>query len=443
MSDVVVIGGGLAGLTAAYRLMKLGADVRVLERAPRAGGHVATVERSGWRHEAGPNSLLFSATAVFALAEELGVEPVQARPEARRRYLFLDGRLQPLPSHPSEILTSPLLPAGAKLRLLKEPFVARPRGDETVREFCEARLGPELTDRFVDAFVSGVYAGDISKIGMAAAFPRIMQLVLDHGSLSKAAFAALRHRETQPRRGTWSFRGGLGALTDALVHRLGSRVHTGTDVTLSHDGKLFRAGELHARAAVVAAPAFAAADVVRPLHAELAEALAGLEYNPVAGVHMLYLKSSIPRALDGFGFLAPRREGLRTLGTLWPSALFDTCPPDHAVLTSFLGGAHDPEAVTLGDEALLQQARADLERTMGIVEAPADASILRIPKAIPSYGVGHVAWREQVRALAGATPGLHLCGNWLEGISVADTVTLAERTAVEVSAALATRGRAA
>lgn len=434
MADVIVVGAGLAGLACAFRLQQQGLDVRVVERAEVPGGAMRTMQRDGWRYEWGPNSFLGSATALHGLAKELGLEVVAARDTANKRYMFLDGKLQSMPANPADAITSDALPASAKLRLLSEPFRrGGVRDDESVREFFERRLGREFTDRFVDAFVSGVYAGDIAQLGIAAVFPKVFAMVREHGSLTRGAMASMKGKKGGPR-GTFSFPGGLGDLPAALARSLADRLELGADVSLEREPDGWRVGAHRAPEVVLASPAFVSARLVASFAAPLAAELDALPYAPIAGVHLLLRAGDLKKPLDGFGFLIPRREKVRLLGCIWSSAMFDVAKADHVAMTCFIGGAHDHAALELSDEALVAEVRRDLATTMGLADAPVDVAVVRHARAIPQYGIGHVAWRERVASLVGAQRGLSLAGNFLEGVSMSDTVAQAERAASAVVA---------
>ncbi len=447
MADVIVVGAGLSGLAAAHRLLTLGLDVRVLERASYAGGHVRTVQRDGWRHEAGPNSFLGSATAMHALAHEVGVEPLLARPEANKRYLFIDGKLQALPGGPVSAITTPLLPFGAKLRLLTEPL-RRGGAEETdsVRDFFDRRLGPEVTSRLVDAFVAGIYAGDVSRMGIAASFPSVYAMAKEHGSITRGAFASMRKKGKKGQRklrGTFSFAGGLADLPNALAKRLGDRLELGVEVTIARDGDEWVAGAHKAPELVLATPADTAAALLDRLAPELATGLREVEYAPIAGVHLLRRSDSIRQPLDGFGFLIPRREKVRTLGCIWSSALFDVAKPGDAALTSFIGGALDPKAIDLSDAELVGTVERELTPMMGLEGTPLDAAVVRQARAIPQYGTGHLAWRGKIESLVAKTPGLSLASNYLDGIAMGDTIARGEKVAQQIAARRGAQAKAA
>jgi oxygen-dependent protoporphyrinogen oxidase len=441
MADVIVIGAGLAGLAAAQRLLARGVDVQVVEKGPVAGGAVRTVQREGWRHEWGPNSFLASAEALRQLGEDAGVPAVAARPAAKKRYLFIDGKVQSLPANPIAAASSPLLPAADKIRFLAGAFKeGKPQVNDSVREFFEPRIGKEATDRFVDAFVSGIYAGNISEMGMAAAFPKVFDMAVANGSLSKSVVAMLRSPKGKATvRGTFSFAGGLGDLPAGLTKKLGARLQLNADVSLSREGQLWRAGDFTAPTIIVASPAWATAQLVSPFAPELSGRLSEIQYNPIAGVHLLFRRDDIPHALDGFGFLIPRREQVRILGCIWSSALFDVCAPAHFAMTCFVGGAHDPAAMSLSDDHLISQVQTDLKKTMGIRAAAIDSNVVRHAKGIPQYGRTHLQQHAAIRKLTAELPGLVLAGNYFDGISMNDTVVRGQIAADEALALLGTR----
>ena len=218
----------------------------------------------------------------------------------------------------------------------------------------------------------------------------------------------------------------------ALAARLGDRLQVGVETSLKRETGGWRVGGERVGTVIIAAPSYAAASLLRESAPPLAEALDTIAYNPMAGVHLLFRKRDMPRALDGFGFLVPRREKVRLLGCIWSSSLFDVCANEHVAVTCFMGGAHDPQAVTLTEAQLVAEATRDLKQTLQVTEAPVDASVIRIAKAIPAYGRQHLAQRDRILALAGQNDGLYLTGNYLEGVALTDAIAHAEKTALSV-----------
>src|SRR6185503_12056666 len=231
---VAVVGGGLTGLAAAYRLQTLGFEPTVYESAARVGGVVWTEREAGFLAETGPNSLSNPNPMVGRLLGELGLSDrlIEANPAARCRYIVRDGRLEPIPSSPLQLLTPQLLSPTAKLRLLKEPFLAKadPAIEESVGDFVRRRLGDEVLAYVVGPFVGGVDAGNPDALSMRHALPKLYAMEQEHGSMLAAMLARARASRRSGSPGSsgsvFSFPHGLGELTEVLVQRLAGRVCT-------------------------------------------------------------------------------------------------------------------------------------------------------------------------------------------------------------------------
>jgi oxygen-dependent protoporphyrinogen oxidase len=448
--DVVVVGGGVSGLACAFTLRRRGFDVVVLERDSVAGGNVRTSMVDGFRVERGPHTFMASADDVFDLAEAVGVgdELVTTLPSASARFIVRGGRLHAVPTGPLSFLGTRLLSWRGKLALAVEPWrSALQHPDDTAATFFDRRFGREAARVMAGAFINGVYAGDPSVLSARAAFPLFWDFERDAGSMIRGAIrhrrrrAAARVASGRPRRrGLYSLRGGLGRLTEALAAKLGDRCLTSREVEAlaRHNGSwaVRAAGaELIARQVVIAAPPRQAAALLAPVDGAMAKLVAATPMSPVAVTHLGFPRrvSTVP---DGFGFLAPRGEGVRSLGILFASRLFgDRAPAGGDLLTSFAGGVLDVDALGLGDDALIALALADLERLLGVAARPALAEVTRYPEAIPQLVVGHAERIEALEARLGALPGLHLAGNWLRGIGLKDAVASGLKAAARVLAA--------
>jgi len=428
--NALVVGGGISGLAAAFELKRGGLTVAVLEASDRVGGAMETLAAEGWRFELGPSTVLESHASVGRLIADCGLaaEKLTASPAARRRYLWKDGRLVPLPAGPLGFLATPLFPPAAKLRLLREPWVPRPAGDveETVAAFVRRRLGPAFLDYAVGPFVSGVYAGDPERLSVRWAVPKIAALEREHGSLIRGALA--RRKGSAPRGLMISFRSGLEELPRCLAREIGD-VRTGVACTRLRraDGGGFvaetAAGTIAAERVVLAVPADVAARLLDELTAGRSRALAEIPYAPVAVAGLGYRRADVAHPLDGFGFLAPRREGLRILGCLFSSAVFpERAPAGHVALSAFLGGRTDPEAAGLGDDEIFRLILGDLRQALGITGEPVFRHLRRWPRAIPQYEVGHGRFVALAREIEESLPGLAIGGNFLSGVSVPDCI---------------------
>lgn len=451
MPEIIIIGAGISGLTAATRLRAAGRDVLVLEASGRAGGAIRSETVDGFLVEHGPNSVRMT-DEIEELATGVGIEGELVSGNARApRYVFRDGRLVAAPMGPASLVTTSLISARAKLRLLAEPFGRRPRSaaEPSIEEFFTRRLGREIHDVLVSSFISGVYAGDTSKLSAEAVFPKLVEMERRHGSLVRGAVAALRSRKREPaapavaatapapkRRPLTisSFATGLSRLPERLGEALGEGIALNAPVeAIERAGDRFSvhtAGErIEADRLVVATDARSAARLVAPLAPRAAELLDAIEYPPLASVSLAYEWADVGHSCEGFGFLAPRSSGLRTLGGIFPSSLFPGRAPEgwHS-FTCFVGGATDPGAIELDDEALVAQVAEDLERAVASRGTPKVLSITRWARAIPQYTIGHTERVAEIEREASAA-GVVLLGNHLHGVSVGDCVAEATRAA--------------
>jgi oxygen-dependent protoporphyrinogen oxidase len=426
--DTVVVGGGISGLTAAFHLARAGRRVAVLEATERVGGAIETWADGGWRFEMGPNTVLESDPSVSRLLHESGMdgEKITASPSAKRRYLYKGGRLVPLPGGPGGFLTTPLFPPGAKLRVLREPWIGRPPGDveESIAQFFRRRLGQAFLDYAAGPFVSGVYAGDPERLSARWAMPRMHGFEERHGSLIRGVFAG---RKPPSGGAMFSFREGLEELPRKLAREIGD-VRTGVlcDQVVRTEGG-FRvetsAGPVVAARVVLAVPADAAARLLEEATSGVSRLFAEIPYAAVAILSLGFRREAVGHPLEGFGFLAPRKEGLNVLGCLFPSEIFPgRAPAGHVALAAFAGGRTNPEVAGWGDERLASTLLSELRGPLALEGEPVFRLIRRWPRAIPQYEVGHGRFVERAKEIERALPGLRFSGNYLGGVSVPDCI---------------------
>lgn len=480
MKRIVVVGGGIAGLATAYELRERaarvpgGLDVRLVESAPRLGGNLRTERDGDYRVEWGPNGFLDNVPETLELVRRLGLagELCPSDAAAARRFLFRNGRLHLLPGGPGSFLTCPVLSLGGRLRVLGEPFAARhPGGDETIYDFARRRIGAEAAHVLVGAMVSGVFAGDARQLSLASCFPKMAEMEAAHGGLVKAMLAKQRargaakrelakrraHGEETPQMAAMerpggpvgpagrltSFRGGIQTFTDALTTALGAAVESARPVQRleridGREGTTRRwrlafagGGLLEADEVVLAVPAAQAAPILTALDVELGATVGAIPSASLAVLALAYDEKAFhaaalgvrPGAPNGFGFLVPRDPsggGPRILGALWDSSVFpgERAPQGKILLRVMIGGALDPEAVTLPEDELLRLARADLAATMGLDSAPERHWLFRHRVGISQYTVGHAARLATIAARLATLPGLHVAGQSYFGVSM-------------------------
>jgi protoporphyrinogen/coproporphyrinogen III oxidase len=449
--QVVVIGGGISGLACAVRLQQIGVPVTLLESDNHAGGLIGTVEKDGFLFESGPQSFLGTPT-LLELIRELGIEGELRKADPRLpRYVLRHGRLREIGMTPQAILTTSLLGAGTKWKIISEPFrrTKPPSEDESIADFVRRKFGHEILEYLVAPFVSGVYAGDPEKLSLRAAFPSLEEWEREYGSVlrgamksrpSKSAAAEGASKGPPP---LCSFRRGLSTLTQAMAARLGGNARAGAHVDslartetgagaryqihLAREG---REETIVADQVVIATPAYVAGRLVTGIPAAPAHALSGIAYAGVAVVASGYYGQQARDALNGFGVLIPRSEKHRTLGIVWNSSLFPgRAPSGQFTITSFAGGATDPEMADRPEEEIAAIVEADHAKILGIAGQPVASSVWRHPKALPQYNLGHGHVVRAIRECERATPGLYFAGNYIEGPSIGKCVERAFETA--------------
>jgi oxygen-dependent protoporphyrinogen oxidase len=445
---VVVVGGGITGLTAAYRLMADGVDVTVLERDGRLGGKILTERHDGFVLEDGPDGFLATKAAGRELCEELGVPLVGSRVAGARASVLWDRRLHPLPDGLKGVLPTrirPILqsdlfsPAGKARMLLRRALPARrPRGDEPLGVYVRRRLGREVWERLVEPLATGVYAGDGDALSLRAAFP----------GLAATADTRSRRDARAPAPGGPAFltpEAGLGRLIDALRQRIGEeRILTGTGASgITHGAQGYRVAlddgdAIPADAVIVAAPAHAAADLVGRLDPALAVELAGVPHASTALVTVAIPTESVGRRDVGHGFVVPRASGSPVVACSvtsgkWPGR----APSEWTLVRTFIGRAGQPDPLAWDDDTLVGLAREAMRTGLAVDVEPSLTRVARWPAAMPQYTVGHLDRVDRVAARVAAHPGLAVAGNFLRGIGIPDCIGSAGEAAAVVRRHLA------
>jgi oxygen-dependent protoporphyrinogen oxidase len=451
---LTVVGGGIFGLTLAHRVRAARPDweVTVLEASDRPGGTVTSGSVAGGVFEHGPNGFLTNVLDTWELARELGLEGrlLPSSDASENRFLYLGGRLRQLHRKPLAFLASDVIGFGDKLRLIGEPFRGRGDGsDESVYDFMARRMGPGPAATLADAMVTGIFAGDVRQLSLSATFPLLADMEREHGSLMKGMGTMMKKRRREraaipgaPDGRLLSFDKGMQVLTDALASGLGERVVTGAAVQrLSRAGDGYRlelanGTERAADLVAVCVPSFRAAGILGEVAPAAARAADSIPYAGITVVGLAYPAERVARDVDGFGFLAPRGQGLRMLGCIWTAGVFpDHVPPGTVLLRAMVGGARDPEAAELDEAGAIDLARRELEPVLGLSGDPVDTAAVRWPRGIPQYTVGHHDRVAAVEAGLAEAPGLFVGGNAYRGVGVNDCVREATRLAERITGA--------
>ena len=436
--SIGVIGGGIAGLTAAYELHRQGIPVRVLEATSGTGGMIRSEHMDGYLVEHGPNSLRDTNELLPQTVDALGIrdQVVDASAVARKRFVVKNRSPEPLPMSPVSFLTTSLLSMKGKARLLMEPFVkSGGTSDESVAEFVDRRLGSEILDYAVDPFVGGIFAGDPADLSVRHAFSKLYDMEVKHGSLFRGVIHAMRNRpdDSPKKRSIYSFENGVETLPTALRDALGSRVQVNAPVTsMRLDDQQWHvatrtpdgATEMHFFDAVISTvPLHRLAAIDFNAYVDL-DALNNVPYPPVSVIALGFDRSDVAHPLDGFGMLVPKVEdSFSILGTLFSSTLFPGRAPDGKVLlTTFVGGSRRPELGRAETSELRSTVLQDLRDLLGVTGQPSFVRHIQWPRAIPQYSREHGSIQSLIKRLETRHPGLFLAGNYRTGISVGDAM---------------------
>ena len=473
---VVIIGGGITGLSTAYalqeqaRLSGIPLACTLVEARDRLGGVILTERLDGFVIEAGPDSLLTQKPWGLELCHTLGIGDRLVGTNDRQRtvYILWGGRLQPLPAglalivptRLGPLLRNPLLSWPGKIRMGLE-YLLPPRpsnGDESLAAFVRRRLGREALDKIAEPLLAGIYAGSSQDMSLLATFPRLRELEVTHGGLIRGMLAqrrTLRQASSTNGQPTSALfmapRGGMAEIVEALSDRLDQvdlRLGETVQRVIPHDNgvagapgyavHLDGATTLQANAVVFATPAPITARLIEGFHPRLAEALGTIPYVSSATISLAYRCRDVPHPLDGFGFLVGRHEGRRITAATWSSSKFPhRAPADHVLIRSFVGGVRGEELVQRDDAALIQLVCEELGAILGITTAPVLARVYRWERANPQYLVGHLERIEAMEQLLTPYSGLFLTGSAYRGVGVPDCIHQGVVTAERLLAALA------
>jgi protoporphyrinogen/coproporphyrinogen III oxidase len=444
--DVVVVGGGIAGLATAYELWRRGTPFVLLERAARAGGVIFSEEIDGYTIDGGPDSLLIQKPEGIALCEDLGLGDrlVPTKPP-RLAYIQRGGRLHALPAAsvlgiPTRVapfLRTALFSWPGKMRMGAELFVParRDEGDESVGAFMRRRFGREAVTYLAEPLLAGIHAGDVDRLSVRALFPRFVDAERKHGSVLRA----FRRRLRGPVSVDGAFKslpGGLSEMVRALVCKIGeSNIRMDTEVTaITGRGPFLvrtsKGDAIEARAVVLATPAFVTSALTRGRDEELARLAGEIPYASAATVVLAFRRTDVGHALNGSGFVVPRVEKTGILAASWLSSKWPhRAPEGRVLLRTFIGGARDPNALERPDEELVSLSIAALQPLLGIRGEPLFARTYRWERANAQHEVGHLARVVAIDRALARHPGLFVTGSGFRGVGIPDCVADGRATA--------------
>jgi protoporphyrinogen/coproporphyrinogen III oxidase len=465
---VAVIGGGITGLAAAYRIRELAAarefplEVQLLERGPRCGGALETIRRDGFVIETGADSFLSEKVAAADLARRLGLgaELIPTREIYRKTFVVRAGRLVEIPAgfsllapaHLGPVFRSPLFSPIGKLRIAMEPYIAARTSDddESLDSFVSRRLGREVLERVAQALAGGIYTADPKRLSMAATMPRFVEMERRHGSVVKgmrAAESARASKSSDVSGARWSmfqsFRNGMATLPETLAIKLGDCIRKGTEVVSmarnDDEWKLALAGgdSIDADAVICAAPAYALSRILATLAPAAAKMLGEISYASAATVNLTYRDSDFDGPPRAFGFVVPAGEHRRIIAGSFSSFKFEGRAPTGAILArAFVGGEMSREMMSLSDEEMVAAVRDEFRSLQGVSAAPGFAEVRRWPDSMPQYEVGHLARVAEIERAVAEIPAFAIAGAAYRGVGIPDCIRSGEDAADAIFAKL-------
>lgn len=479
---VAIIGGGVAGLAAAYELEKNGVAYTLFEASPRLGGVISSEIVDGAVLELGPDSFLTEKPQAADLCRELGLadQLVGSNDEARKTFIVVKNRLIAMPDGLMFLIPTKLIPTvmtslfswGTKIRMgleLLHPPRKTDGSDESVADLVRRHYGPEAVDRLADPLLSGIYGGDSSQLSAQTVLPKLVEMEQEYGSLTRgmlaghrkmraamkkrakeAAAAAAQPGSTSgpaakpaPARTIFTtLKGGMCQLTEAITAKLNpTSIRLNTPVTSLEpisDGWLVKTGESEAAtqqfdSVIIATQAWAAGRMLEKVDPELAADLIGVAYSSSVTVNLVYKDSEI-NLPEGFGFLVPASEGRAMLACTFVHRKFlGRTPPHQAVLRAFLGGMRGESLLAESDANLIATVRRELADILHLTAIPITTRVTRWRRSMAQYSVGHNDRKARIAAHVTKLKGLYLAGNAYDGIGISDCIRLGRKAASEIA----------
>lgn len=437
---IAVIGGGISGLSAAWYLKQKGQPCTLFEPHQHLGGVIQTSTWEGCVLEAGPDSFLAVKPEAAQLAREVGMESelISSNDDRRVTYIWKGGRMIPLPDGmmmmvPTKIgpvIRTPLLSWSTKIRMGFEYFHRAPKypHERSVSEFIEEHYGSETVDYLAEPLLSGVYGGDPRALSVNAVLARFVDMETKYGSLTRGALEA-RKKSTGEAALFRTFRRGLGSLVDAVVEKLGDsmQVVRASVEAFERNGDAWRlkaGGEwFDAPKVILAAPAYAASELLRPLDEELGRLLSNIDYSSSMTIALVYKPGTATVNPSGFGFLVPKKERHTLMAGTWVQNKFPhRAPEGYSILRCFVGGSIAKEIFHEDDSSILRAVKRDVRALLGIDAEPAYQNVKRWRRSMAQYTLGHAARVSEIERRVSLLPNLAIAGNAYSGIGIPDCI---------------------
>lgn len=450
MKDIIIIGAGIAGLSAALELEKRGIDYHLIDKNDRVGGAFETLKTKDYLVETGPHTFSSMSKEILNMVNELGIEEelIEANPNSHKRYIYNNGHLIPVPTSLKEFFKTELLTSDGKRTIFEELLINKEETEETIEDFFTRRFGRDVLRNLIQPYINGVYAGDVKKLSVNAVFPKLKELESKYKSvilgflISKFSNGINFKREKIT---LYSFKEGLEFLPKEIYQRLKNKVTLNVDnlevtrakdcfiVSFKTNNKLLK---YTTSSVLFATPAYVVKNFSHLFPNNYYSEIFHTEYVPIAVVNQLVESYRLNINLDGFGYLCAKEPHRKLLGTIWTSVVFrDRGPQDKILLTSYIGGTSFKKILDLGEEDIKNLVSKEVAEILYIPDHHAIETInVKVhPNAIPQYYIGHNEKVKRLEELITKNYGLFFTGNYLYGVSMNDTVKTSKKIVEKIS----------
>ena len=431
---IVIIGGGIAGLTALNYLNKEGFNPILLEKSSKIGGAIQTKKISGFTVEVGPNTMLLSDKRTEKMIQDLGLKIENASPESNKRYIVKNGKPIPLPMSVIDFIKTPLFSFKTKKKILLEYFNKQKplNHEESVSEFIIRRFGREILEYAINPFVAGTYAGDPDELSIMHAFPKLYHFENKYGSIFRGLLKEKKDSYSI-RRSTISFPGGIDKICKAIMNNFSKQISTNVKVTkiskiengfsISYSKDNIE-NRINCDNILCSVPLYALKDISfdDKIKYDLKK-INNVKYPPIISTSIGFKSKDIPNKIKGFGILVPKCEKMDILGVLFSSMLFkNRAPKGFTLLTVFMGGTRNPKHIHLNKKDRQKLIHKDLKTLLGIEVKPSFEHEVIWNQSIPQYSIGYGSYKKVFKSIEEQLRGFYFIGNYVNGISIQDTI---------------------
>lgn len=455
MKDVIIIGAGIAGLSTGFELQKNNIDFQILETSDRVGGVIETLKTGNCLIESGPNTFSSFSQDLLDLVNELGIEEelIEASSSSKKRYIYLNNQLMPLPSNLSEFFHTQILTKKAKWTIFEELFIEKEEKEESVEDFITRRFGREVLKNVIQPFLNGIFAGDVKKLSANSVFPKLKDLESRHKSILLGLILSNSKQFFNPSKKLtlYSFKEGMEFLVQEIYKKIKNKVTLNTkDIEITRAKDCFivtfkvnnKTINYPTSSVLFATPAYSVLNYSHLFPSKHFLELFNIEYAPISSVNQAIDRSKLNMDLDGFGFLSTKEPHRKLLGAIWTSSIFPSrAPSDKALLTSYIGGVHYKKITDQSNEEIQTIVTKELCETLHISDHHAleTINIKTYINAIPQYNIGHLERVKKVETLMDKNYGLFFTGNYFQGISINDTVKTSKMVIEKIKRFLSTQ----